>query len=120
MNGLNALKTPSHDPARSHKQLDSMTVTALLAAFGQLNTVVQLFAGNALRAQYLRATRDQLERVNLLYQIAQSVTSSLELKSVFQQTTELAAYVINAEAATLFSIDNDRQELVFSCRRRRA
>ncbi|CAN5404400.1 hypothetical protein BH10CHL1_BH10CHL1_20540 [soil metagenome] len=78
-----------------------------------LDTAVQVFAGNALRAQYLRASRDQLERVNLLYQIAQSVTSSLELKSVFHQTTELAAYVINAEAATLFSIDYDRQELVF-------
>ncbi|MCX6047527.1 MAG: GAF domain-containing sensor histidine kinase, partial [Chloroflexi bacterium] len=82
-------------------------------AQSSLDIAVQVFAGNALRAQYLRASRDQLERVNLLYQIAQSVTSSLELKSVFHQTTELAAYVINAEAATLFSIDYDRQELVF-------
>jgi len=75
--------------------------------------IVQMFTGNALRAQYLRVTRDQLERVNLLYQISQSITSSLELKTVFSQTTELAAYVLNAEAATLFSLDEDRQELVF-------
>ena len=74
---------------------------------------VQLFGGNVLRSYYLQTTRDKLERVNLLYQIAQSVTGSLELKTVFNQTTELAAYVINAEAATLFSIDYERQELFF-------
>ncbi|MDQ3249683.1 MAG: GAF domain-containing sensor histidine kinase [Chloroflexota bacterium] len=78
-----------------------------------LYSLVQMWSGNALRAQYLRATRNQLERVNLLYQIAQSITGSLELKTVFSQTTELAAYVLNAEAATLFSIDEDRRELVF-------
>ncbi len=93
----------------AHCALDTLDQANLAS----LDSAVQIFAGNALRAQYLRATRDQLERVNLLYQIAQSVTSSLELKSVFHQTTELAAYVINAEAATLFSIDHDRQELVF-------
>ena len=83
------------------------------AAHQMLYGIVQVFGGIGLRGQYLRTTRDQLERVNLLYQIAQSVTGSLELKTVFNQTTELAAYVINAEAATLFSIDYERQELVF-------
>jgi signal transduction histidine kinase len=51
--------------------------------------------------------------VSLLYTISQAVTSSLEVETVFHQTTELAAHVLNAQAATLYSIDRDNNELVF-------
>lgn len=78
-----------------------------------LDGLVQMFAGNALRTQYLQATRKRLEQTNLLYQISQAITSSLDLTTVFHQTTELAASMLQAQAATLFSIDPKRRELVF-------
>lgn len=75
--------------------------------------LVQLFAGNALRALALHGLQRHLARANLLNTIAQAVTSSLDLKRVFHQTTELAAQVVNAQAATLFQIDHDNRELMF-------
>jgi GAF domain-containing protein len=78
-----------------------------------LVSIVQMFAGNVLRAQNLLAMRQRLERANWLYKISQAVTSTLDVKQVFHQTTELAAFVLNAQAATLFSIDRDNGELVF-------
>lgn len=79
----------------------------------ELAGVIQFFATNALRLQYLYATRKQLDQVHLLYQISQAITSTLDLKSVFHQTTELAASILQAQAATLFSIDTKQRELVF-------
>jgi signal transduction histidine kinase len=79
----------------------------------ELAGMIQFFAGNALRLQYLYATRKQLDQIHLLYQISQAITSTLDLKSVFNQTTELAASILKAKAATLFSIDMKQRELVF-------
>ncbi|MEZ4861559.1 MAG: GAF domain-containing sensor histidine kinase [Caldilineaceae bacterium] len=79
----------------------------------ELLGTVQLFMGVALRTTYLRATRKRLEQAQLLYQISQSITSSLDLKKVFHQTTELAASILEAQAATLFTVDERHRELVF-------
>jgi signal transduction histidine kinase len=78
-----------------------------------LQGLVQTFVSNGLRAQLLHAMRERLRRANLLYQIAQAVTSSLDLQTVFHQTTELAASALNAQAATLFTVDYANSELVF-------
>lgn len=79
----------------------------------ELSGMIHFFALNALRSQYLHSTRKQLEQIQLLYQISQAITSTLDLKTVFHQTTELAASILQAKAATLFSIDNKQRELVF-------
>jgi len=79
----------------------------------QLLAVIRFFALNGLRSQALHATREQLEQAHLLYQISQAITSTLDLKTVFHQTTELAASILQAQAATLFSIDTKQSELVF-------
>ena len=79
----------------------------------ELVALIHFFALNALRSQHLHATRKELDQVHLLYQISQAITSTLDLKTVFHQTTELAASILQAEAATLFSIDNKQRELVF-------
>lgn len=79
----------------------------------QLLTMARFFAFHALRSQTLYATRKQLEQMHLLYQISQAITSTLDLKTVFHQTTELAASILQAQAATLFSIDIKQRELVF-------
>lgn len=78
-----------------------------------LASIFGLFASNGLRAQELQSTRARLDRANLLFQISQAITSTLDLKSVFHQTTEMAASILKAQAATLFSIDTKRRQLVF-------
>ncbi|MEZ4619538.1 MAG: GAF domain-containing sensor histidine kinase [Caldilineaceae bacterium] len=78
-----------------------------------LPALFQLFAANALRAKNLQIARARLDQANLLSQISQAITSSLDLKTVFNQTTEMAASILNAEAATLFSIDMKRRQLLF-------
>lgn len=84
-----------------------------LPSFGSLNYVLQSFAGHGLRARYLQATRKRLERINLLYQVSQSITSTLELTTVLNQTTQMAAGVLNAQAATLYRVDAASQEIIF-------
>lgn len=78
-----------------------------------LISIFQLFAANAHHALALSITRTRLDQANLLSQISQAITSSLDLKIVFNQTTEMAASILHAQAATLFSIDTKRRELVF-------
>lgn len=78
-----------------------------------LEQTIGLFAGNGLRAQYLQQTRQQLERVSFVYQVSQAITSTLDLTDVLNQTTELATFVLNAQAATLYRIDRTAKELIF-------
>lgn len=79
----------------------------------ELSGLVHFYAINGLRSQQLHATQKRLDQVHLLYQISQAITSTLDLKTVFHQTTELAASILQAKAATLFSIDTKQRELVF-------
>ena len=81
--------------------------------FDELRDVVQLFAGNALRSKYLQDTRQQLERVSFLYQVTQAITSTLDLADVLNQTTQMATFVLNAQASTLYRLDKRNQDLVF-------
>ncbi len=78
-----------------------------------LAALFQSFAGAGIRAHELQSTRARLEQANLLFQISQAITSTLDLKSVFHQTTEMAASILEAQAATLFTIDEKRRQLVF-------
>jgi len=78
-----------------------------------LASIFQFFAAPALYALELSTTRARLDQANLLSQISQAITSSLDLKIVFNQTTEMAASILHAQAATLFSIDTKQRELVF-------
>ena len=87
------------------------TLTALTES--ELSGMIHFFAINGLRSQQLHATQKRLDQVHLLYQISQAITSTLDLKTVFHQTTELAASILQAKAATLFSIDTKQRELVF-------
>ncbi|MCB0190280.1 MAG: GAF domain-containing protein, partial [Caldilineaceae bacterium] len=78
-----------------------------------LAAIFQLFATNALHAQRLSVTQTRLDQANILSQISQAITSTLDLRTVFNQATEMVASILNAQAATLFRIDAKRRELVF-------
>jgi len=75
--------------------------------------MVQTFASHALRAQHLRDTRHRLERVNILFQTTQAVTSTLELSQVFTEAAEMVTEILDVEAATLYRVDEEAQELYF-------
>ena len=55
----------------------------------------------------------RLERLSLLYQIGQALASTLDVRQVLEQTTELAATMLGAEASTLMLVDEETKELVF-------
>lgn len=78
-----------------------------------IHQILQLYGSNGLRANQLLVTHRSLERSNLLYLIAQDLTRTLELTTVLNQTTQMAASVLNAQASTLFRVDHQNQELVF-------
>jgi signal transduction histidine kinase len=78
-----------------------------------LLALVQLVIERALRTQALYETQRQHERAMYLHRVVQAVTSSLDLNTIFHQTTELAAHGLQAQAATLFQIDWERHELLF-------
>lgn len=78
-----------------------------------LYDLIQLFAGNALRSSYMLDAQERFERANLLYMVTQDLTSSLDLHTVLNQATHMAASVLNAEASTLYRLDVENQELVF-------
>ncbi|MCB0094316.1 MAG: GAF domain-containing sensor histidine kinase [Caldilineaceae bacterium] len=78
-----------------------------------LYDLIQLFAGNALRASYMLDAQERFERANLLYMVTQDLTSSLDLHTVLNQATHMAASVLNAEASTLYRIDFENRELIF-------
>ena len=79
----------------------------------QIHQIVQLIAGNGLRANQLLVTHSGREGSDLLYMIAQELTSTLELTAVLNKATETVRTVLNAQASTLFRVDRDHNELVF-------
>lgn len=82
-------------------------------AIGDIHQVVQMYVSNGLRANRLVVTHRGRERSELLYLIAQELTRTLELNAVLNQTTQLAATVLKAQASTLFRVDDINQQLIF-------
>lgn len=80
------------------------TVQALIRAFGHLAYIQDL----------LQYSQERLEQVSLFYQIGQSLASSLDLGRVLRETIELTTVILDAEAATLFLLDEEKNELIFA------
>lgn len=75
------------------------------AQFEQLRTLCGV-AGNHLDVlQSLEATRSRLERLGLLYEVGQSLASTLDLQKLLNDTMELAADAMRAQASTLMLVD---------------
>lgn len=81
--------------------------------FGFLADLVHLFCEIGLKHRYLSITRRSLEMITLIAQVSQSLNSSLNLETVLQETTEMSALTLQAQAATLFAVDSRTSELVF-------
>lgn len=81
--------------------------------YAALARFVHLLTDNGLRARQLGMTRHRLDQVSLIAQVSQSLNSTLDLRVVLHETTEMTAYVLQAQAATLFLTEERMSELVF-------
>ncbi|NPA91269.1 MAG: GAF domain-containing sensor histidine kinase [Chloroflexi bacterium] len=77
-------------------------------------TVLRTLASMALLQDNLAISQERLDQLLLFYQIGQNLASSLDLQEVLREIIELTTVVLNAEAATLFLLDEERHELVFA------
>ena len=91
----------------SNNQLSEQVDYAALVRF------VHLVIDSGLDGRQLRITRRRLEQVNLIAQVSQALNGTLDLEAVLQETTELTADVLQAQAATLFLTDERRNQLIF-------
>jgi signal transduction histidine kinase len=84
------------------------------AQFEHLRTLCGV-AGNHLDVlQSLETTRSRLERLGLLYEVGQSLASTLDLQKLLHDTMELAAEAMRAQASTLMLVDPyDSNYLIF-------
>lgn len=78
----------------------------------ELVALADLLTSTYVRAYALSTARYRLENANLLHQFNQTV-SSLDLDQVLWDSAELAAYLLDAEASSIFLADADRQRLTF-------
>jgi signal transduction histidine kinase len=61
----------------------------------------------------LSVSRDKLTQLELFFQIGQRMVSTLDLNRLLVDTVGIAASIVNASAASLMLVDEERQELVF-------
>jgi signal transduction histidine kinase len=82
-------------------------------AYDELTSIIHLFIDGGLNARQLALTRQRLEQMSLIAQVSQSLNSSLDLETVLRDTTEMSAMTLQAQAATLFVMDERSHELIF-------
>jgi len=75
--------------------------------------LVEAVAQIASLSNRLRTMQQRLTHLTLFYDIGQKLTSNLNLPEVLQETTVLAARVLDADASTLMLVDEKTQELIF-------
>ncbi len=61
----------------------------------------------------LALTKERMSQLSLFYQVAQAMASTFDLNKVLEDTLELTAAVLDANASALIMIDEERGELVF-------
>lgn len=82
-------------------------------SYESLVRFIHLVIDGGLRARQQAITRQRLEQMSLIAQVSQSLNSSLDLETVLRDTTEMSALTLQAQAATLFVLDEHNRELIF-------
>ena len=83
------------------------------AEHAPLEQLVNIVLDSGIRSRQLLLVHYRLDRISFIVQVGQALNSTLDLASVLAETTETAASILNAEAATLFLADERRNELIF-------
>lgn len=81
--------------------------------YDELLGFIHLMIDSGLRARQSAITRQRLEQMSLIAQVSQSLNSTLDLETVLRDTTEMSAVTLQAQAATLFVVDERNRELIF-------
>lgn len=71
-------------------------------------------AGAIVKARLLEETERRAKQLSTLNQITQQLTSTLEHEPLMQNILDSAVQILDCEAGSLFMVDDDTQELVFT------
>ncbi|WP_110518873.1 GAF domain-containing sensor histidine kinase [Herpetosiphon llansteffanensis] len=75
--------------------------------------LVGVAGGAADRVALLNTTRSELDEMNLLYQVSQSIASDIDLRSLLRTIIEKVTQIIDSESASLLLVDDVHKELYF-------
>ncbi|MFD3165029.1 GAF domain-containing protein [Herpetosiphon sp. NSE202] len=75
--------------------------------------LVGVAGGAADRVALLNTTRSELDEMNLLYQVSQSIASDIDLRSLLRTIIEKVTQIVDSESASLLLVDDVHQELYF-------
>ncbi len=81
---------------------------------GLVHAIADLAAGAIVKARLLEETRQRAAQLAALNRITRQLSSTLELPSLLEQILTNAVKLLAAEAGTLFLVDEETGELVFS------
>lgn len=81
---------------------------------GLLRAVADQTAGAIVKARLLQETERRAKQLATLNEITQQLTSTLEHEPLLQNILESAVQILDCEAGTLFMVDEDTNELVFT------
>ncbi len=78
-----------------------------------LQAIADQAAGAMVKAQLLQETQRRAQQLALLNEVAQSLTSTLDLNPLLNQILNSAMEILDCEAGSLLMLDNNTRELVF-------
>ena len=79
-----------------------------------LRAIADQTAGAIVKARLLQETERRAKQLTTLNEITQQLTSTLEHEPLLQNILESAVQILDCEAGTLFMVDENTQELVFT------
>ncbi|HIE25456.1 MAG TPA: GAF domain-containing protein, partial [Anaerolineales bacterium] len=79
-----------------------------------LRAIANQTAGAIVKARLLQETERRAKQLSMLNEITQQLTSTLEHAPLLQNILESAVQILDCEAGTLFMVDEDTEELVFT------
>ncbi len=79
-----------------------------------LRAIAHQTAGAIVKARLLQETERRAKQLASLNEITQQLTSTLEHEPLLQNILESAVQILDCEAGTLFMVDEDTEELVFT------
>ncbi len=79
-----------------------------------LRAIADQTAGAIVKARLLQETERRAKQLSTLNEITQQLTSTLEHEPLLQNILDSAVQILDCEAGSLFMVDDDTQELVFT------
>ncbi len=100
---IGAFSIASRDPSAAYTE----------AQMGLLQAIADQAAGAIVKSRLLQETERRAQQLASLNVITRQLTSTMEIESLSRNILESAANILNAEAGSLFLVDEQTDELVF-------